>query len=147
MAVKRKANRTTAVTRGWVKITVLNKATKVKAPFWSQILRRRLGQRLPKPNPLPVGSRRAPLCSQSPGAGIGQILHQPRPNSGTATNISKAHQAIQTKMIPKFRLPTGVPHNPDAIAKPKPARAVMTSRNCGHRLRRRALRNGIRVRS
>ena len=43
---------------GWVRITALNRATRVKAPFWIQILRSFFGQRFPS---LPTGAPSGPI--------------------------------------------------------------------------------------
>jgi hypothetical protein len=72
------------------------------------------------------------------------MLHQPRPRNGTATNIRIAHQAIQTKTMPKLRLPTDVPNRPEKIANRNPARAMTMTTNCGQRFTSRVLMRGIR---
>ncbi len=47
--------------------------------------------------------------SHSAGAGSGQIVHQALPPKGTRMAFRTNHQAIQTKMMAMFRLPTGLP--------------------------------------
>ena len=123
-------------------------ATNVKDRFCNQMFRSRIGQRrLNQHGFLAGGSMIAPRWSHSPGSGIGQIAHQPRPKSGIATRIRTAHQAIQTKTMPKFRFPTGVPKKPARMAKRKPASITNQARNCGQRFLSRDLTSGKRVSS
>ena len=102
MATKRKASRTTAVMRGCVSTTALQTATAEKAPFCNQMLLSRVGHARLNPTPSRVGRSRAPCCSHSPGIGIGQMPHQPRPKNGSATSIMMVHHAIQTSTMPKL---------------------------------------------
>lgn len=102
MATKRKASRTTAVMRGCVSTTALQTATAEKAPFCSQMFLKRAGHAFFSPAPFRRGVRNAPCCSHSPGIGIGQMLHQPRPKNGSATSIMIVHHAIHTSTMPKL---------------------------------------------
>ncbi len=47
---------------------------------------------------------------------MGHTVHHSRPNIGTSAMISSAHHTIHTKMMPKLRLPAGVPKNPASTA-------------------------------
>ena len=129
---------TQPVTRGWVRVTALNRPMTTNAPACSQMPRRRWGQRLPKPQRLPWGPSSAPRWSHSPGIGSGHRLHQARPPSGIKASLSAVHHAIQTKMMAKLAPPTGVPNSPTRIVKTKPAKAPACARNCGQRLRTKA---------
>src|SRR5512143_1531117 len=114
------AARTTAVTWGEVRSTELNRASNRNEALWSQMPRRRLGQRKPgQRGALAGGARMAPLCNHSPGSGIGHTAHQARPATGTVRSIRAPHQAIQMKTMLKLALPTGVPRSPMTMASRK----------------------------
>jgi len=44
-------------------------------------------------------------------------VHHNRPPNGTSKTITSAHQTIQTKMMAKLLLPTGVPRRPARMAR------------------------------
>ncbi len=149
VAINNSAASSQAVTLGWVSTTALKSARMTKPKFWSQILRNRRGQR--RLSPLPVirlsGPRTVPFCSHSPGIGIGQMLHHPRPKIGTPIRMSAAHQPIHTAMMAKLRLPTTVPIKPVVMANRKPPRAITRRISWGQRLVRRCLTPGREIKS
>ena len=49
------------------------------------------------------------LLNHSAGAGSGHTMHHSLPPRGTMIAFKANHQAIQTKMMAMFRLPTGLP--------------------------------------
>ncbi len=61
--------------------------------------------------------------------------------------ITSAHQTIQTKMMLKLRLPTGVPKKAVRMASKKKPRVISTRVNCSGRQRRMRLSSGMLVRS
>src|SRR3972149_6252773 len=84
------------------------------------MLRRGLGHSHPKEVGRPdEGAITARLCTHSPTAGMGHIVHQARAPRGMRNMMSKAHQTIQTKMMEKLALPTGVPKRPVRMTRVK----------------------------
>ncbi len=144
MATRIRASRTQAVIIGRVRITMLNTARIEKAPFCSQMLRNTLGNRRPDLEELLFlfGPSTALFCSHSPGIGIGQMAHHPRPKNGTATRIKAAHQAIHTATMLILRFPTGVPKKPARMAIKNPPRRAARMINCGQRLLTQKLKPG-----
>jgi len=133
---------------GVVSRILLKRASRRNATFCSQMLRRDFGQRrLSHFGFLSGGLNTAPRCNQSPGTGMGQIAHQPRPKNGTATRIRIAHHATHTKTTLKLRLPTGVPMSPARMEKIYPTSITVNTASCGYRLLRVFLMKGLRVSS
>src|SRR5215204_2182851 len=97
------AARTIPVILGVVSRTLLKSARRRNETFCSQMLRNIFGTRRSSHfGFLSGGLKIAPRCSHSPGSGIGQTAHQPRPKKGTATRMRIAHHAIHTKTILKL---------------------------------------------
>src|SRR3970040_1047914 len=97
------AARTIPVMFGVVSKTLLKRASRRKEIFCSHMLRRNFGQRkLSHFGFLSGGLNIAPRWSHSPGSGIGQTAHHPRPKNETATRMRIAHHAIHTKTMLKL---------------------------------------------
>jgi len=135
-AVRTKPPSMSAVTTGVVRMTAENSATARNATFCGQMFRSGAGHSIPRVSAAHGERRRiARRWAHSPTTGSGQAMHHARAPRGMRSRMSSAHQTIQTKMIAKFRFPTGVPRIPAAMISEKNAAFTMTARGCRPRHR------------
>jgi hypothetical protein len=75
------------------------------------------------------------------------MAHHNRPANGNINRINSAHHTIQTKTMPKLRLPAGVPNKPVSMASKNTGKVIAMNDHGSQRLAKIRLTSGTRVSS